>query len=135
MVEAGFTDTSALWMMPPPLPSSGRATSDRLPAFSLLAVSACCTLAGSVLLTWAAERGRVTGRRSEAMTMLRSVLIIWHGPRQKKGREEGAAGVILSRIMPHASRPRGPESRLRGLFSERAGSWRGNLLECRPLQS
>src|SRR5688572_24134605 len=85
MVEAGFTDTSALWMMPPPLPSSGRATSDRLLACSLLVLSDCCTLAGNVLLTWAAERGRAMGSRSEATTRLRNVLIIGTGPGRKKG--------------------------------------------------
>ncbi|MCY1373197.1 hypothetical protein D9M69_604550 [compost metagenome] len=76
MVEAGFTDRSALTRVWAPGPVSGRVTRDSELAGILLAVSAFCTLAGRLVLTWAACRGRAQGRIRAASARVRMDLSI-----------------------------------------------------------
>ncbi|MNP57855.1 hypothetical protein D3C76_1527200 [compost metagenome] len=76
MVEAGLTDTSALNTVAVPGPFSGSMTRDSALSCSLLALSACCTLGGRVVLTVAAWLGNANGSSRPARTRGRSVLII-----------------------------------------------------------
>ncbi|MNN78578.1 hypothetical protein D3C81_1951470 [compost metagenome] len=91
MVEAGFTETSALNTVAAPGPSSGSITSDSAVSCSLLALSACCTLGGRLVLTAAAWLGRAKGRSRPARTRGRSVLIIFS--KYPAAREKGIGAV------------------------------------------
>ena len=76
MVEAGFTDTSALKTVGVPGPFRGIITRDSAVFCSLALASACWTFGGRVLVVGAAEVEKASGRRKPASTTERNDLII-----------------------------------------------------------
>jgi hypothetical protein len=76
MVEAGFTDTSALNTVGVPGPLSGIITRDSAVFCSLPSASACWTFAGRLLLIGAATVEKASGRRRPASNTERKDLII-----------------------------------------------------------
>ncbi|MNE49025.1 hypothetical protein D3C80_1435200 [compost metagenome] len=109
MVEAGLTEMSALNTVGVPGPLSGSITSDRAESCNLLVFSACCTLAGSVVLTAAAWEGKATGRSRPASRRGRRDLIMCNKTLQARGEKNGARkgegpGVKnIVRIMPQGA--------------------------------
>ena len=76
MVEAGFTETSALKTVGVPGPFRGSITRDSAVFCSLAFCKACATLGGRVLLTGAAQTEKARGKTTLASNTERKDLII-----------------------------------------------------------